>query len=278
MVKFIPEEGNIISFLTDSYSLNCALGGQGIETGQLVVLQSPTGDGKTTALQRLALKAADQGHKVAFVSLGEQSMKVLQAKLICMLIGIPYKGKKAARYTDAQLEMIKRTQEPDSPYQPILQNIDYSYGDGCSGEVNLLMHVRKLADEGYKFIFLDYLGNLIAKNNDNQYMFLATTANKLTQLAEEKDVTIITAMQTNREFSKAMREEDFDVTSVDENFMQDSIGVARKATICISWFTYKGSRYLNLYKNRDYSDKLTIKLNIKPKTYEWVELEVVGGF
>ena len=98
-MKLQFEERPRINFLTDSTQLNNALGGYGIESGNLVVVQSPTGDGKTTFMMRLAILAAKE-HKVAYISCGEQDLKELSVRFACMIHGRKYLGVHKESYNE----------------------------------------------------------------------------------------------------------------------------------------------------------------------------------
>ena len=131
MKKVALKDTEIISFKTDSTTLNETLGGDGIETNNLVVLQAPTGEGKTTFMMRLAINASQQGHKVAYISLGEQSEDELQIRFICMIRSIKYRGVKAKHYTDSQQLWINEAFDDES-CKDILDNIDTYYDENLS--------------------------------------------------------------------------------------------------------------------------------------------------
>ena len=261
MKEVLFDQRDRIYFLTDCSQLNEALGGFGIQSGNLVVVQAPTGEGKTTFMMRLAINAAKE-HKVAYISCGEQDEKELSVRFICMIRQIKYQGVQESSYTPEQVKDLKSFAEHSEAFS----NIDVFYEEN---DPITLSH--KLADDGYKFIFIDYLGCLLAPTQDQQYQFLTRVASALKNLATEKNIGIITAMQTNRSLLSALKDPTLDPVSVDETFMADSIGPARKATICLSWFNYKNKRYLVLYKNRFNGQKCSAVIGVDPLSYTWIE-------
>ena len=260
-MKLQYEERPRISFLTDSKQLNDALGGYGIESGNLVVVQAPTGDGKTTFMMRLAILAAKE-HKVAYISLGEQDIKELSVRFVKMLRGKKYEGYHIDTYTQEDLDEEKDFVEHSRCYKNL--ELYYETGDVCKT-------ITDAINAGAEFVFIDYIGCLLAEQQDQQYAFLTRVASWMKEKATEHNVGIITAIQTNRALLTELKELEFDPVTIDETFMADSVGPARKATICISWFRRKGTRYLTLFKNRFNGEKLSIQLDVEPYSYKWNE-------
>lgn len=262
MQEVLFKQTPALSFLTDSPTLNYALGGKGIMVGNLVVIQAPTGDGKTTMMMRLAINAAEQGQKVAYISLGEQDITELTIRFACMITENKYLGSYEELYKKEEMEMISKA----TTYEAF-KNIDIFYDEHLKNAT-----FDKIIEDGYKFIFIDYLGCLLGPDKDSQYQYLTDVASYLKNLATDKDICIITAMQTNRNLLTALREPNFDPLSIDETFMADSIGPARKATICISTFRKGDDRYLVLFKNRFNGEKVSEKISVDYKSYKWTEI------
>lgn len=256
------EDRERISFLTDSQQLNDALGGHGIESGNLVVVQAPTGDGKTTFMMRLAILASKE-HKVAYISCGEQDIKELSVRFAKMIRSKKYEGVHKESYDPADLE----EEEEFLEHSKCWENLEIYYE-----EDDLCNTVKQALADGAKFIFVDYLGCLLAERQDQQYAFLSRVASWLKTFATDNNIGIITAMQTNRSLLRELKESDFDPEGINEEFMADSIGVAKKATICISWFRKKDTRYLVLFKNRFNGEKLSIQVEVNKYSYKWTEM------
>lgn len=254
--------------LTDSIQLNDALGGKGIETGNLVVIQAPTGEGKTTMMMRLAINAADQNHNVAYISCGEQDLCELSLRFGCMVRDIKYRGKYRDQYPVSHQNWLNELRDND---KKIIDNITpyYLYNDKDIEEI-----VDTAISKGSKFIFIDYLGCLFPEDGrKTQYLYLTELASSLKNKATDNEVCIITAMQTNRNLLVELSSnENINPLSIDETFMSDSIGVARKATICMSWIRLKGVRHLILFKNRPNGQKIDVQLGVDQNTFKWNEL------
>lgn len=270
MDKVLYEKRKRISFLTDSDELNAALGGRGIESGNLFIVQGPTGSGKTTFLMRLAILAAKE-HKVTYISLcGEQPLEELSSRLAKMIRGKPYHGYFAEDYTEEELQ----EEEEDLAQKTSWKNIEIVYEKN-----DPLTTLDKAVERGAEVIVIDYLGSLNTEIQEQMYSFLTSVAIALKDRATEKNIIIITAMQTNRNLDLELKNNDVDPLTVDGSFMADSIGPARIGTICLSWFKYRGKRYLTLYKNRFNGEKVCIEMRVEPKTYRWIDVEnVEAGF
>lgn len=280
--NYIPEgnEDNRIEYVkTDSLSLNDMLGG-GLRTGNLVVLEAPSGAGKTTFMMRLFIKALLAKKPVAYISIGEQDENEVFERIACMYCKIDY-----AKFIDSRDEEdCKRIKLFIEKFRDLI-HIYYSDDpfeahtnlDGTiSYEINPIM--KDIHDGKVKFIFMDYLGAVLADQLDSQYSYLTKLASKLKTWCTDYNIMIFTAMQTNRILKSELRIDTLDVTSIDETFMADSIGPARKASICMSLFQWKGQYYINIFKNRLNGNLGTIKIDFKPISYEWDELFGKDGF
>lgn len=266
-------EDNRIEYVkTDSEQLNEILGG-GIRTGNLIVVEAPSGAGKTTFMMRLFIRCLLARKPVAYISIGEQDETEVFERIACMYCNIDYATFIDTRdeedcdkvtcflekfgdlihiyYSDDPFEEHKAAQgEPNNDFTPIMRDIN---------------------ENKVKFIFMDYLGAVLADQLDSQYSYLTKLAAGLKNRCTDNNIMIMTAMQTNRPLKAELRLDTLDVTSVDETFMADSIGPARKASICMSLFKWKGQYYLNVYKNRLNGKLKAIQMDFTPITYQWVE-------
>lgn len=273
--KYSPEktDANTIEFVkTDSEQLNEMLGG-GLRTGNLIVVQAPSGAGKTTFMMRLFIRALMAHKKVAYISIGEQDEIEVFERIACMDKKIDY-----ANFIDTRTEEdcdkirdfiehfgdkinIYYSDDPFSPTEDESGKLQY--------DINYIM--KDIKENEIKFIFIDYLGASMADNLDSQYSYLTKLAAKLKNACTNRNIMIFTAMQTNRALKSALKDKDFDPSSIDETFMADSIGPARKASICMSLFERQGQYYLNVFKNRLNGKLGVIQFDFKPVNYQWVE-------
>lgn len=266
-------EDNRIEYVkTDSEQLNELLGG-GLRTGNLIVVEAPSGAGKTTFMMRLFIRCLLARKPVAYISIGEQDETEVFERIACMYCNIDY-----ATFIDT------RDEEDCSKITNFLEKfgdlIHIYYSDDpfeahedadghLSRDINPIF--KDINENKVKFIFMDYLGAVLADQLDSQYSYLTKIAARLKNKCTDKNIMIMTAMQTNRPLKAELRLDTLDVTSVDETFMADSIGPARKASICMSLFQWKGQYYLNVYKNRLNGKLKAIQMDFKPINYQWVE-------
>ena len=266
-------EDNRIEYVkTDSEQLNEILGG-GIRTGNLIVLEAPSGAGKTTFMMRLFIRCLLARKPVAYISIGEQDETEVFERIACMYCKIDY-----ATFIDTRdeedCEKITCFLEKFGDLIHIYYSDDpFEEHNVAQGEPNndFIPIMRDINENKVKFIFMDYLGAVLADQLDSQYSYLTKLAAGLKNRCTDNNIMIMTAMQTNRPLKAELRLDTLDVTSVDETFMADSIGPARKASICMSLFQWKGQYYLNVYKNRLNGKLKAIQMDFKPINYQWVE-------
>lgn len=273
---YSPEktDANTIEYVkTDSEQLNELLGG-GLRTGNLVVVQAPSGAGKTTFMMRLFIRALLARKKVAYISIGEQDETEVFERIACMEKKIDYANFIDTR-TSEECEKIKDFLDSfsnriniyysDDPFSPIVDK------NGELHPADIYAIMKDIKEKDIKFVFMDYLGASMAENLDSQYSYLTKLAAKLKNACTNRNIMIFTAMQTNRMLKNALRGSEFDPSSIDETFMADSIGPARKASICMSLFERQGQYYLNVFKNRLNGKLGVIQFDFKPLSYQWVE-------
>lgn len=249
---------------TDSEVLNDLLDG-GLKTDNLIVIQAPTGVGKTTVMLRLAIRALIAQKKVMYYSCGEQSAEELKTKMICMLASVPFKGYGKLDYTEEEYDKIIKT---TSEFADKLENLYFGYCDNDCEAKDFDDAVQK----GVSYIFIDYIGSCLAETMESQYSFMTRMASTAYRFAVNNHVCIVTAMQTNRALKAELKNSNLDVDTIDETFMADSVGPARKASICISLFEYNGHKYMVVYKNRSNGKLGHACIDFEPNTYKWVEM------
>lgn len=275
LVKYSPEgtdENKIEYVKTDSEQLNEILGG-GLRTGNLIVVEAPSGAGKTTFMMRLFIRALLANKPVAYISIGEQDETEVFERIACMYCKIDYAtfiDTRDEQDCDAITHFLEKFGDlihiyySDDPFE-IHENSE----GHLTRDINPIL--KDIDENKVKFIFMDYLGAVLADQLDSQYSYLTKIAAKLKNKCTDKNIMIMTAMQTNRPLKAELRTDTLDVTSVDETFMADSIGPARKASICIALFQWKGQYYINVFKNRLNGKLKAIQMEFSPVTYKWVE-------
>lgn len=261
---------------TDSPTLNKMLGG-GLRTGNLYVLQAKSGEGKTTFMMRLFINCLLAGKKVAFISAGEQSAKEIVCRIACMYYRISYESYEFDN-TDEQCEKINKFVEKYKDLMYVYYSEDllliHSNEEGQSTS-DLKEFFLEIKRESIKFVFLDYLGAIYSNTAESQYSFLRRVAAQLKNKCTDNNIMIFTATQTNRLLPPALKEPNLDLTSVNQTYMQDSIGPWVKASCCLSLFTYFGKTYINIFKNRTVGRKgegaFQIVIRDEDYRYDWYE-------
>ena len=72
---------------------------------------------------------------------------------------------------------------------------------------------RDIEANKIKFVFMDYLGAVLADQLDSQYSYLTKIAAKLKNKCTDNNIMIMTAMQTNRPLKAELRSDALDITS-----------------------------------------------------------------
>lgn len=180
--------------------------------------------------------------------------------------GIPFK--RMNDYSDIELKLIN---EFIVKYGDLL----YLHYDSKLDKKPLGTVFNALDIECIDYIIIDYLGCLESlderKMTTNQ--FLTNMADYIKEYAYANEKCIITAMQMNREVYSLLRtkEKDFNPNTVDGSFMAKSLGVATKATTCISLFKYNEERYLNVFKNRSTGKVGYCKIKMEANTFRLID-------
>lgn len=308
--EYTPELKNgeeILTTPTDSKQLNELLGG-GISTSEFILIQAAAGRGKTTILERLALRAAVtkfHDSEVAFVSLGEQSDKTIFEQILCMNSGVDYKREYKKLSNEERIEKFEKikhnlkgfkdrlkiyyTREPFKKYYYNKYNgtTVESLKDVPEESRNDYRHVNDfslimedIVKRKIKFVFIDYVG---AENADpaipSRYEGLKTLCDKLAYLAEKENMCIVGGIQTNKNYLAYLEDENFNPKNVNELYTADSINTMRKATVGISFIRQDGKdyAYFNVFKGR-YVDTGLVKIKVHPRTYRWFDYDEDMGF
>lgn len=258
-------------------SFNDLLGG-GLRTQQFYILLAGTGVGKSTTMMQLALDCKRAGKKAVYVTIDEQNEHEILERMACMWLSIPYydflmdpdKYPKVSDFIDNNLVDYITVFFSRNPFVESKVVNENGKLETVPAEFNSIVEYMKKEDIG--FVFVDYL-NAVAIDKDS-YSKLAYLSSELKDIAEGSNIMIFTAMQTNRELKKAMRQQDFDATLVDESYMADSIGPARKCTTCLSLVKEPDKEYmtLNVFKNRLTGKLGSVKVVSKPISMQLSEI------
>lgn len=274
MIKFDFNEIDITTPInykcvkTDSEKLNQILGG-GLVTNNLIVFQGPSGIGKTTILQRLALNCIDAGEKVMYISAGEQDARELAERFCCMINGYNYSDYVFNRDLDKKAAVIETQAK-------IADKIQLIYGEEIS-MTDLDLCLKMAESNGISYVFLDYLGCMTADSEDGQYSYLKKVASVLKNRATNGNQCVITSMQTNRTFDIDYKGKNFDYKMANIEYMAESKGPGIKGTTCITMCRDKlqsNVLHLNVFKNRFTGQLDDVTVYISKYDYKWKDIEV----
>lgn len=269
---------------TDSITLNEMLGG-GLRTSNLIVLQAPSGIGKTTFMMRLFNNTILQKKKVAYLSIGEENEIEIAERISCMFKSLEYDKFTATRNEEESQKVEEYLESHSDDYYICYSDDPFEWKKVSNGKGEKLIRdidifFEEIKKRNINFVFIDYVGAVIAPGRETLYSYLTRVCSDLKNIATDENLMIFTAMQTNKQLKFESRQKEFDFESMDETFMADSIGPARKATICMTLCNtpVPGMYYLNVFKNRLNGKKGLITLKMKPRNYAWDEMFGKDGF
>lgn len=282
--KYKERKGKVEVVPTSIPSLNDLIGG-GLRTRNFYVLLASTGVGKTTTMMGFMLDVLESGKKVAFLSIDEEDQYEVAERVSCMHNRVRYEQLVDGSISDEDFEKVDHfiTHELAENAEIYFSRDPFVYRSEIIEEAGkpktvtyreIDVILSNMKENDIKYLFIDYLGAIITEEQSKMYSRLAEYSSELKTYASEHNCMIFTSMQANRELKKAMKQPDFDVTLVDESFMADSIGPARKATVCLSLIKQKGERNtatLNVFKNRLNGQNGHIKITIDPLSLRWDE-------
>lgn len=263
---------------TGSEELNNLLGG-GLITNNLVVIQGPSGVGKTTVLQRITLDCIEAGERVLYISAGEQDITELSERFACMYKGIDYCGYVLNKTADKKDVLDAQAEIGDKLVMAYTEDPTTIVNECTELETILDFAVRP--EYNIKYIVFDYLGSVMSETEDSQYAFLRKLAGRLKNFATEHNVCIITAMQTNRNFDIEYKNPKFDYKGMGVEFMADSKGPGVKGSVCMTICRDKIQSqimHIEVWKNRFTGRVGSTAVYIEPKTYKWkLDTEILNG-
>lgn len=271
------EADKVLIVPTDSKKVNEMLDG-GIMTGDFYLIPASSGAGKTTFLQRLMLRVILAGYDAAFVSLGEQKPEVLYEKLMCMTRRKYYNAYRTATDEERQ-EFYDKLMLPTSNFSELKDRIHYYYTrdpfekyklEDSKKTTNDMTEIFKvIREKNIKFVFVDYVGSDTAEGEIGRTQ-LKRFCDKLNYFAEEHNVCVVGAIQTNRKYDEEEGKGELDATKINSSYVADSVNTVRKSSTCIAFVRNKVSdeAILTIFKSRN--GKLGfVKVYIEPYTYRW---------
>ena len=247
--------------------------GGGLVTGSLVMVQAPSGVGKTSFLMNLTMQVMKQGKRVFYLSAGEQDFQEVLERFTSLFADQSYmffkqqprewRNERIRRFIDKYGDLLD-TVYSDDPLRMI---------DGQT-ELNVLFTKANIED-CVLFVY-DYIGSTPAPSQEAEYSYLGSLAGTLKNLAKQNGMIVATAMQTNRALLQELRGFDPEKTApVNEAFTSKSVIVPQKSTLCITLFRANQLYYLDIFKNRQNGITGRHRISINKNTFEMKEVPLV---
>lgn len=254
--------------------------GGGLHEGSLLLVQAPSGVGKTSFLLALARNWILQKEKVLYISAGEQTKMEILRRFTAMDLGVWYW--ELIKDPDCDRKVL-RWLEKAWPFIDVIYTEDAMETVEAVGSAParpwLEATISAWASEGVKRFCYDYIGSTPCPSEDSEWAMLAKVAGKLKNMADGFGVVIATAMQTNRAIYKEIRDFKPEKTAyLNEDFISKSVGVAQKATACLCIVRAENRYYCDMYKNRQTGDLGRLELRIDPKTFIYERAAGMDGF
>lgn len=208
----------------------------GLRPGKLYLLGAATGVGKTSVMIGLGCALAKQGHKVLYIGT-EDDTETIVGKMVANLCGVQVR----ANMTDDDKAAVANTLAVYGNCLAVDRYEDLNY--------NLAGAVEQAAEQGYEYVFYDYLG-AIAANTDREWRQLETLTDQLKRLAVRLKVCFFTAVQLSITVKTDKELPEF----VDERYLANSKGIARKADVAFNILRKTENNpttlEFHMYKNR----------------------------
>lgn len=231
------------------------LGIDGLTQGDLVLLSAPTGVGKTTLLCIMMMSMAGLYPNDKFLFIGtEQTEKEIYSKLLSI---------------ENHISINELRKGHINNFKEIGDNIYFQYFE--NDKFDVIDCIEKAHDEGFKFVFYDYLGAILDATNDKEWAALEMQADALKRLANKTDMIIFTATQTSNNIEELEKEPKI----YNQRFLANSKGIARKCSVCFILARNIGKDSndfnvtLDLYKNRHGEAPKRVKFKLD---YEFGEI------
>ena len=264
------QDSSVLKINSGFNTINTMLGG-GWDRGTLNCLMSETNNGKSLWMQNFAVRAANLGHNVLYITLEMSEKKVLK-RLGAMRLGIPINDydevSKDREFMEKKINSLKNNSD-DLFEKKIGKIITKFWAAGTATVNDFDFFVQKLKDKAnikIDFIIVDYI-TLIAPvkgvSGDNLYSKGKSIAEGLRAIAAKHDCPVLTAVQVAKD---AWNASDITLESVPE-----SKAIAETADVFFCVIRTDEMKKINLYrfkllKQRDGDfSKSQIRINLNPK-------------
>lgn len=197
----------------------------GIGLGNLIKIQAPTGEGKTSFLTSLMLSVAKNNPHRKFVYIDyEMSKDYLKNAKICYTHGIK---QNTLRFSFNSVKNIINLDLVNS-----LNNISYIEYDPFDKSFwkNVFVFCKEMHID---VIFFDYIGAVISSGDDAAWIKLKEEASIIAANAKSYDIGVVFAQQTNKDI-KQIDKHNLPSTPFDESYSAGSSQVAQKCDVSMT--------------------------------------------
>ena len=164
----------------------------GLFPGELVILASRPGVGKTSLALQLAAHAAERGHLVLFASL-EMRAAELASRLLCARAGVSSRTVRTGRLTDGDVaSLVEAANQQSAASLQILDRPAVTVAEVARA-------ARRLRGKGLALLVVDYLQRITpADRKANRYEQIGQITRALKELAGELQVPVLVPCQLGR--------------------------------------------------------------------------------
>jgi len=188
----------------------------GWQRGELHAFMALTGNGKSLALSKVAVENLKKNKKVVFVSL-ELSWVTICQRLVGQFTGFDVNKIPEHKYEIEELfEMYLQPLEDKN-----LFNVkQYPLGTPTVNDIRAFLNNLKSKGFNYDVVIIDYAGEIKPYPNVKTYESQAMVMRDLKCLAQEDNVLVVTAMQSNKEGTKINQNEALGLGNIAASFDQ----------------------------------------------------------
>jgi len=171
----------------------------GWQKGDIIIVGARPGMGKTTFVMQNVIAAAEAGHRVGMISLGDLNVKKLGFKAWSMYSGV---GQADIRQHGLTNEFEYRMKEARDWFRDLPVNF-LDTKDVRRDITSIKNRVRKLVEvDGVEMLIIDYIQLIRYESNENRNLRLGYISEDLKDLAVTLDIPIILPSQLSRDVEK----------------------------------------------------------------------------
>jgi replicative DNA helicase len=229
----------------------------GIFNGQLIIIASRPGLGKSTLAMQIA---QNQKGTVFFVS-REMKIKKLYARNLSYFSEVESWKIEFDRCTVIEKEKVNRAREKIKEME-----LDIIYNDKLKDYKKILRHAKKI--QGLKLLIIDYLQLLKGAESDRRHEFIGEMTSELKDFANTQNIPILLLSQLNRGIEFSDREPEL-------SDLKESGAIEQDADVVLFIWQKKGNTkdqdemYFKIAKNRDGRSDIKIKTYFEKKFYKF---------